>query len=153
MWHSISKLKIKPNAATWQLELICLILSALFAYTGLSKWLDWHGTKAALYNQVFPIWMADVILYGLPPLEVMVSMMLLVSRWRSWGLWLSVILMTLFTGYISLVLTGVFGRVPCSCGGVLNSLVWWEHLGFNLVVLVMGVWGVWVKKRETRHET
>ncbi|EKB48695.1 MauE/DoxX family redox-associated membrane protein [Cecembia lonarensis] len=145
MGQSISNVKNKPYATTWKLEVVCLFLAAMFAYTGLSKWLDWHGTKAALYNQVFPVWMAEVILYGLPPLEVMVAMMLLVSRWRSWGLWLSVILMALFTAYIALVLTRVFGRVPCSCGGVLDSLGWWEHLGFNVVVLGMGVWGVRVE--------
>lgn len=125
-----------------KVELISLLLALLFVYTGLSKLIDWYGTKNSLFNQVFPEWMAEAILFGLPPLEISVAVMLLVGKWRTWGLWLSVVLMGLFTAYIGLVLTGIFGRIPCSCGGVLDSLGWWEHLGFNVVVLGMAVWGV-----------
>ncbi|MEB2778721.1 hypothetical protein SYJ56_25660, partial [Algoriphagus sp. D3-2-R+10] len=55
---------------------------------------------------------------------------------------LSVVLMILFTGYVTLVWLGFTERVPCSCGGVLSSLGWGEHLVFNLVFLGIAVWGV-----------
>jgi hypothetical protein len=56
--------------------------------------------------------------------------------------------MALFSGYIVLVLTGVFGRVPCSCGGVIGSLGWWEHLVFNVVFLGIGIWGMKLGRME-----
>jgi hypothetical protein len=30
----------------------------------------------------------------------------------------------------------VFGRIPCSCGGLISSLSWTQHLFFNLFFLL-----------------
>jgi hypothetical protein len=137
-----SKQKNQPLAAN-QLssEVFSVLLCFLFAYTGFSKFLDWEGTRSGLYNQVFPIWMAELLLYVLPILEIGTAIILLIPKSRHFGLRVSVVLMALFSGYVALVLTGVFGRVPCSCGGVIDSLGWWEHLVFNLVFLGIGVVG------------
>ncbi len=51
--------------------------------------------------------------------------------------------MASFTVYIGLVLTGLFGRVPCSCGGVLSSLGWEAHFLFNVCILALAVIGVY----------
>ncbi|MGY0036285.1 MauE/DoxX family redox-associated membrane protein [Pedobacter sp. NJ-S-72] len=56
---------------------------------------------------------------------------------RLLGLILSALLMVLFTGYIALVLSGYYDHIPCSCGGVLNSLEWRTHLWFNVFFLVL----------------
>ncbi|MDR7128105.1 putative membrane protein YphA (DoxX/SURF4 family) [Algoriphagus sp. 4150] len=136
---------MKPNPSpltTVLAEGAALLLAALFAYTAVSKVYDWSGTRMAMYNQVFPIWIADIILYVLPLVELGVAVLLLVPGWRKIGLLLSVILLSLFTGYITLVWLGLTERVPCSCGGVLSSLGWGEHLVFNLVFLGMAVWGL-----------
>lgn len=133
-------------------ELISISIGFLFAYTSISKLIDWHGTKSGLYNQVFPIWFADGLLYVLPIVEISVAFFLLIPKYRVFGFKIAVVLMTLFTGYILLVLMGMFARIPCSCGGVLNSLGWGEHFVFNLVVLGMAVYGVWIGKERMRDE-
>ncbi|MFD2201814.1 MauE/DoxX family redox-associated membrane protein [Shivajiella indica] len=138
----VQNVKSSRQKNTWKVEVLSMLLAVLFVYTGASKLIDWYGTVNSINNQVFPEWMATLILYGLPALEIGVAIMLLVPPWRIWGLRLSVILMFIFTGYIGLVLTGIFGRIPCSCGGVLESLGWWEHLVFNVAVLGMGVVGL-----------
>jgi len=46
--------------------------------------------------------------------------------------------MTAFTVYIFLILN-YSPFVPCSCGGVLEDLGWWEHLWFNGVVCLVTV--------------
>ncbi|MEG0917288.1 MAG: hypothetical protein RSF68_09775, partial [Myroides sp.] len=43
-----------------------------------------------------------------------------------------------FTVYIFLILN-YSPFVPCSCGGVLEDLGWWEHLWFNGVVCLVTV--------------
>jgi uncharacterized membrane protein YphA (DoxX/SURF4 family) len=122
-------------------DVAAVLLCFLFFYTGLSKLFDWEGTKSGLYNQVFPMWMADMLLFSLPVLEIATSLLLMNPKTRHFGFRISVILMACFSGYIGLVLTGIFGRVPCSCGGVIDTLGWWEHLLFNLVFLGIGLVG------------
>ena len=122
-------------------EIVALFLAFLFVYTGLSKVIDWEQTKSGLYNQVFPTWLSHVLLYMLPVLEIATAILLVIPKFRALGLRVSVILMACFTLYIVLILTGIFGRIPCSCGGVIDSLGWWEHLVFYLVFLGIGIVG------------
>ena len=135
MKSPVSLTPVLAEGAAW-------LLSAVFVYTAVSKVYDWSGTRMAMYNQVFPIGMAEILLYVLPVVELGVAVLLLVPAWRRTGLLLSTGLMSLFTGYIALVWMGFTERVPCSCGGVLSSLGWGEHLVFNLVFLGIAVWGL-----------
>ncbi|MBT0812842.1 hypothetical protein KIH41_16265 [Litoribacter ruber] len=121
-------------------EVLVMLLSGMFLYTAISKLLDFEKTRLALENQVFPLWMAEGLLYGLPIFEFGAVVLLLIPQLRYIGFWFSLVLMTVFTGYILAVMMGVFDRVPCSCGGVIDSLSWVEHLGFNVVF--MGLAGV-----------
>ncbi|WP_439487216.1 MauE/DoxX family redox-associated membrane protein [Algoriphagus sp.] len=125
------------------------LLASLFIYTAVSKVYDWQGTKLAMYNQLFPEWMADILLFTLPVLELGLASMLLVSDWRKTGLLLSVLLLILFTGYVGYIGLGLSARVPCSCGGVLNSLDWGEHLLFNLAFLAIAGYGLWFERQKS----
>ncbi len=128
-------------------EVIAWLLAALFTYTAVSKVYDWSGTRIAMYNQVFPVWMAEVLLYLLPLVEMVVAILLLVPNWRKTGILMSVILLSLFTGYVAIVWLEFTERVPCSCGGVLKNLGWGEHLIFNLVFLAIAIIGYWSNER------
>ncbi|GAB3665208.1 hypothetical protein GCM10028791_40930 [Echinicola sediminis] len=123
-------------------EVAAYLLAFLFAYTAVSKWYDWKATKWSLYNQVFPEWLSVLILYSLSPIELALAWFLTGKRTRRPALWISLGLLLVFTTYIGLVLLGIFDRVPCSCGGVLSSLDWEEHLMFNLVFIVINVIGI-----------
>ncbi|WP_225586955.1 MauE/DoxX family redox-associated membrane protein [Algoriphagus sp. Y33] len=139
----MNKMNPYPNTLTPVLaEGAAWLLAAVFTYTAVSKVYDWSGTQMAMYNQVFPIGMAEILLYVLPVVELGVAVLLLVPGWRKTGLLLSMVLLSLFTGYVALVWLGFTERVPCSCGGVLSSLGWGEHLVFNLVCLGVAVWGL-----------
>lgn len=137
---SISEIRIRIRP--YLSEACALLLCLLFAYTAISKVYDWQGTKGGLFNQVFPDWLATVLLYGLPPVELITAVMLISNPFRKTGFLVSIILLTAFSIYIGIVMTGIFGRIPCSCGGVINSLNWGEHLVFNLVFLGLAVVGI-----------
>jgi hypothetical protein len=122
-------------------ELFALLLALLFTYTAVNKVYDWYGTQKSLYNQVFPNWVAETLLYSLPIIEIFIVITLMIRGYRRLGFILSIILMTVFSFYIFLVLMGVFSMVPCSCGGVIDAMGWEEHLVFNLVFLGMAVVG------------
>lgn len=124
------------------IEGAALILAFVFAYTAIAKVYDWNATKLAMYNQVIPDWSKDLLLYGIPMMEVVVALMLLIPRWRYRGFLVSLMLMLVFTGYVAWVWFGLAGRVPCSCGGIISSLTWGQHLILNLGLTGLAVWGV-----------
>ncbi|KEO71610.1 MauE/DoxX family redox-associated membrane protein [Anditalea andensis] len=127
-------------------EIFSWLLVLLFAYTAVNKFLDYEGTKAALYNQVFPIWMADILLIAVPGAELLLALMLCIPAYRKWGFLGSIILMGAFTGYVGLVITGLFDRIPCSCGGVLQAMSWPQHLLFNLFFLGISFIGYLIER-------
>lgn len=140
----IDKLSIYQNKMKRKFliqEISSLLLSFLFGYTAIAKLYDWRATKLAMYNQVIPDWSKEVLLIGVPLLELVVSLFLLIPAWRKWGLKASILLMSVFTVYVAWVWLGLAGRVPCSCGGVISSLTWGQHLIFNLVFLGISIVG------------
>lgn len=62
---------------------------------------------------------------------------------------LSTLLMTAFTIYIVLIISGYFPKVPCTCGGVIRALGWKAHLVFNLIFLSAAILALYsTRKRE-----
>lgn len=85
----------------------------------------------AMRNQPFSRPVNNLLAYVLPVVEMGAVILLVIHRTRLTGLFLS-LLMLLFTGYVAVVLLNVFGRIPCSCGGVIELLGWKAHLVFNI---------------------
>lgn len=67
---------------------------------------------------------------------------------------MSVILMLIFTLYVALILLNAFEYIPCSCGGIMESLSWNEHLLVNLLFLAVAITGFTVTlKTDLQMET
>lgn len=130
--------------------MISAILILLFVYTAVSKLLDLHEFRDQMYNQTLPRALATVLIWSLPTVELITALLLSYPRTRRAGFYCSALLMTLFTGYIVLVLLNYFGRVPCSCGGVIRALGWKMHLVFNLFFLLLTIPGITISNRERR---
>jgi uncharacterized membrane protein YkvI len=111
------------------------LLIILFIYAAVSKSLAFSDFRHQLHNQEFPRWLADILLYTLIPVELGAAVLLVCRRTQRAGLCLSVLLMTLFSGYIGLVMLHFWDRIPCSCGGILTDMGWGTHLVFNLFFL------------------
>jgi putative oxidoreductase len=113
----------------------CFLLILLFTYTAISKWLNMDAHLYAMRNQPFSRWVNNLLAYLLPLVEMAAVILLVIHRTRLAGLFLCFVLMLLFTGYVAMVLLNFFGRIPCSCGGVIEQLGWKEHLVFNIFFL------------------
>lgn len=109
-------------------------LILVFSYTALSKVLHFSLFRYQMRNQPFPRWLSDGLTWILPLLELAIVVLLLRVSWRCFGLLLSFGLMLLFTVYTGLVLSGVFHRIPCSCGGLISSLNWTQHFILNILL-------------------
>jgi putative oxidoreductase len=134
------------------IEVICSLLILLFVYTASSKLIALTTTYQEMNNQPFPNWMTPYLVWGISLLELAIASLLLFNRTKKAGLWSSLILMTLFTGYIGAILLRFFDRVPCSCGGVLKQLGWTNHLYFNLFFVAIAAIGLWLIKKERKHQ-
>jgi hypothetical protein len=133
------------------LNTVTLLLIFLFVYTASNKLMDFGQFKVQMHNQTIPHWMAQALIYSLPEIEIMVSVLLLIHKIRLLGFYIAFALMILFTGYAGLVLVNYFGHAPCSCGGVLKTMGWKTHFVFNLFFLLLTAIGIYITYRERRQ--
>jgi uncharacterized membrane protein YphA (DoxX/SURF4 family) len=126
-------------------EIISTLFIILFLYTGTSKFIGYAIFKEQIATSPLLTRIAPVLAWVLPLSEIVVSSLLIVPRWRLKGLNSSLLLMILFTGYIIGIL--IFNKnIPCSCGGVIESLTWTGHIVFNSVFIILAFIGIKLEK-------
>ena len=119
-------------------------------YAAASKLMDYQRFAFQMDAQPFDNRFTPLLVFGLPFVEFLIAAMLIFKRTMQAGLWASLILMLVFTGYIILVKARYFEKIPCSCGGVISSLSWTQHLFFNLFFVLISVVGIVLHKRRSR---
>lgn len=119
--------------------IVCFLLIFLFVYTAVSKLGDVHQFSADMQNQPLPAMLKNNLVWALPASELLAAGLLAFDRTRLTGLFVSLILMLTFTLYVAMVLLNVFDYVPCSCGAVISSLSWGQHLVFNLFFIIISL--------------
>jgi len=132
------------------LFIIATILIILFFYTAVSKLLDMAEFRKQLANQTLPAWSIGPLLWIIPICELLVSALLTMSSTRLIGFYLSTVLMFIFTVYMGLVLSNIFDRIPCSCGGVLSSMGFVAHFFFNLFFLTLSIVGIYISHAQRK---
>jgi putative oxidoreductase len=133
------------------IEILSSLLILLFVYASVSKWLDFKTYIGEINNQPFPNWLTPALVWIIPLTEVSIALLLMFGKTQLLGFWASLVLMSLFTIYTILILLKFFGRVPCSCGGVIEKLSWKQHLLLNLFYVGVAITGIVLKKKETRQ--
>jgi len=133
-------IKQKDRFDIKQAVLIVDIISAgillLFLYTAVSKLLDYQNFKSVLIMSPLLRPFAGIIAWALPVGEIGIVLLLLFQKTKIKGLYTAFITLVVFTIYIIYMVTFT-PRLPCSCGGVLKSLTWSQHIVFNLFVLLL----------------
>ncbi|BAV05279.1 DoxX-like family protein [Filimonas lacunae] len=124
------------------IEVICSLLIFLFMYASISKFLNVHALRHDMMNQPIPKWLARILMWLIPILEVVFALCLLFSKTRKLGLWGAFGLMLVFTLYAAFILAHFFAYVPCGCGGVINTLTWPQHLVFNIFFMLIAGLGL-----------
>lgn len=119
-------------------EVICLLYILLFVYAATSKLADFENFRVQIGQSPMLSSFADWISFAVIFLEYSIATMLVFLRFRLVGLYLSFLLMVMFTTYIVIILTYA-SYVPCSCGGILEKMGWSEHLYFNIAFVLLAV--------------
>lgn len=131
-------------------DLISLLLIMMFSYAAVNKLIDFSAFKVQMSVQPVPKWSVVYLVYGIPLVELTTILTLLFDKTKSIGLFTSTILMIAFTTYVGLAMTGSFGIIPCSCGGIISHLSWQAHFVFNLIFLLLSVYATFLDFKERR---
>lgn len=134
---------------TWIVEIIVALFILLFVYTGITKLIDQASFRLVISRSpVIGQW-ATLLSWALPIIELLAALLLFFPKTKKLGLWISLGLMILFTGYIAYML--VFSdHLPCSCGGVLQQLTWLQHLEFNILFTLLSAFSIWFYTKHQR---
>lgn len=132
------------------LEIICFLLVILFTYAAANKLVDYQKFTVQIGLSPLLTGLAGFVPWMVISVELIISVLLLIPRYRLYALFAAFSLMTMFTAYIMAILN-FSSFVPCSCGGVLEKLGWTEHLVFNSVFVLLSVIGIVIQNNIGRH--
>lgn len=120
-------------------ELTRFLLIILMLYTGLSKLIEHNKFQIILYaTGMLRANPAHAIAYVIPVAECVIATALIVPRWKVAGLGAATILMGGFTMYVAAMLLFA-SKLPCSCGGIISTMTWPQHLSFNSLFTIAGL--------------
>lgn len=127
--------------------LFSLLLTILFVYTAVSKLNQLDVFQLRLERMPYISSYASLISVGVPFLELVIAGLLWFPKHRTIALYASFILLGLFATYIIIVLR-YSDSIPCSCGGVISTLGWRDHILLNISFMVLALLGIlWSKKQ------
>jgi hypothetical protein len=127
-------------------DIISSLFILLFVYTAVSKLSTIRMFQVVLHKSPLIGEFNVLLSWAVPITELLITALLFVPRTRRLGLAVSLALMSLFTLYLCYMLLFT-PDLPCSCGGVLKTLTWNEHLLFNIFFIFLAVTGLWLGRR------
>lgn len=130
------------------LPIISGLLILLWIYAAGSKLAQYKVFMSQLARQPLPHWSIPILAWALPLVEIIIALFLCFQRTNKTGFIFSSLLMTAFTLYVLLALSGIFGQIPCSCGGIFSFMRWKGHLIFNICFTLISFAGWYFQKHK-----
>ncbi|SEA65326.1 MauE/DoxX family redox-associated membrane protein [Pedobacter hartonius] len=134
------------------INIIVTLFILLFIYAATSKVIDYKNTEIQLSKSPITAKYANILIWLIPCSEILIVALLSISRTKMLGLYASLTIMVVFTSYIYAILN-FSDSIPCSCGGVLNSLSWEQHLTFNIAFISIAILGILLETTNLEHKT
>lgn len=120
------------------IDIVAILYILLFMYTGVYKLVN-HTVfsvqlmKHEALKDIYPI-----VSWAVPIAEIIAVVLLMFSVTRIKGIIVSLILMVSFTTYlIYMMMTSP--KLPCSCGGIINTLSWHQHIIVNSIFILLAI--------------
>lgn len=139
---------MRIKAFNLTIEAITAVLLLLWIYTGLNKLIHYDKFSFEAGRSPFLQHIAPFIAVVVPAGELVIAVLLIFKRTRVAGLYASLFLMTLFTGYVYVMLHYAYD-LPCSCGGIIELLTWEQHLVVNLMLTLLTAAAIMLQSRIT----
>ena len=135
------------------ISIVVALYILLFSYTAVSKFLDYELFVFQMKLAPLPLMPTIAPLIGilLPLVEFALCILLLKDRWQVLALKSSLILMTIFEIYIvAMLFTGK--ELPCTCGGIISTMGWKQHLLFNCLFIMIGILAIYFQKNSISYK-
>ncbi len=117
------------------------LLIALYVYTASIKLQDLTAFKVKLLKSpLISDEFVDVVKFGVPLVEVLI-VLLLISRYKIVGHYISIFLLTVFIIYIYLLNKHSIYN-GCGCGGIFESLSLGKHLLINTIFVGLSIYRI-----------
>nr|WP_121269896.1 MauE/DoxX family redox-associated membrane protein [Pedobacter schmidteae] len=126
-----------------------LSFTILWAYAAISKLGEFQMFKYQMADAPFVSPLADVLVYLVPGIELIVAGMFAIEKTQKLALYLSFVLITIFTIYVGAMVT-FSSKAPCTCGGIISSFTWNQHLIFNAAFLVLSIFAIVVQRKQNQ---
>jgi putative oxidoreductase len=133
-------------------DLISSVFILIFSYTAISKVLTYD--TFVFHMQMSP-WRlmhltAPELGWIIPGIEILLAAILALGLFYNYyqkvGLYASTVLIIIFEIYIAgMLLSGI--KLPCTCGGVISSMSWPQHLVFNAILIAFGMTTLLIEKK------
>lgn len=121
--------------------LIITLFVFLFTYTAVSKILHHSLFLITLHQSPLVSGQAEIISWLLPIVELLTVVLLIIKNTQRLGMYITLILMLIFSVYVLYLLLFI-PDLPCSCGGILQSLSWNQHLILNLLLSFLALFEI-----------
>jgi Methylamine utilisation protein MauE len=118
------------------IEAVCISLIILFVYAATSKLIDIEKFRIELGKSPLLTEYAGLVSVFIPVFELFIAILLCIKGARLFALNSAFSLLVLFTSYLIAILQFSF-YVPCTCGGVLQSMNWNQHILFNCIFILL----------------
>jgi hypothetical protein len=141
---------MKTRAFNLTIEAITAVLLLLWIYTGLNKLIHFDKFSFEAGRSPFLQHIPPLLAALVPLSELLIAALLIFKRSRLTGLYASLFLMTLFTGYVYIMLHYAYD-LPCSCGGIIELLSWEQHLLVNFILTLLTAVAIILLDRQTRQ--
>jgi len=133
------------------IEIISALLAFLFVYAAVSKLADYTTFRIQISQSPFITRFSSPLSLLIPSSELAISVLLAFSKMRLYALYASLFLLSSFTAWLYAMLN--FSHyIPCSCGGILSSLTWKQHIVLNAVFMVLSITGIFLISFENTHK-
>ncbi|TCD07676.1 hypothetical protein EZ449_14165 [Pedobacter frigidisoli] len=133
-------------------DICAALLVFLFSYAAISKLMSYNISRKEMLNQVFLHDTAIVLTWLIPVIEFCITIMLLFPQLRKLSFLSALTLLSTFSFYITISMSGIFGRIPCSCGGILGQMSYGIHLLFNTFFMAIAVLGMKISAKKTKRK-
>lgn len=130
------------------IEIISFLYILLFVYAAIAKLIDYEKFRVQLDQSPLLMAFSGWVAWAVPLSEIIIAFMLMSKRFQLAGFYAAFFMMVMFTAYI-IVILNFADHVPCSCGGILESMGWTEHLIFNIVFVLFALTGIILLNRQS----
>ena len=127
------------------IEMICWAYFGLFGYAAFDKLFALDKFKVTMGQSGMLTPYAGFLSWAVPVVELVLALVLVLNWYRSFALYASFSLMSMFTAYIFIVLY-VMEKELCGCGAAIEALGWGWHFVLNIFFMALAVAGLVLEK-------